>query len=80
MAKVKVKIGDKVRFDPCAEVWIPGYEEHREKVIGTVIEINKKRHWFAVEYKLGDKTLRTSFHFVDLTEGCYARRVEIVHD
>lgn len=76
----KIKIGDKVRFDPCAEVWIPGYEEKREKVTGTVIEINKDRHWFAVEYKLGDKTLRTAFHFVDLEEGYYARRAEIIRE
>ena len=80
MAKIRIKIGDKVRFDPCAEVWVPGSEEYREEVDGTVIEINKKGHWFGVKYKLGDATLRTAFHFVDLVEGYYARRVKIVHD
>lgn len=77
---VKIKIGDKVRFDPVAEVWIPGAEDHRENVIGEVIEINEDRNWFGVKYKLGDEMLRTSFHFVDLEEGYYARRVEIVRD
>lgn len=77
---VKIKVGDKVRFDPVAEVWIPGYEEHREEVVGRVVEIHKDHNWFAVKYELGGKPFRSCFHFIDLEEGYYARRIEIVHD
>ena len=77
---VKIKIGDKVIFDPVAEVWIPGCEEHREEVIGEVIEINEDHNWFRVKYKLGDETLWITFNFIDLVEGHYARRVKIVRD
>ena len=77
---VKIKIGDKVSFDPVAEVWIPGCEDHREEVIGKVIEINKDHNWFAVKYELGGKPFRSCFHFIDLEEGYYARRVKIVRD
>lgn len=55
-----IKIGDKVRFN--------GFEGNQDYLIGKVVEIHKKHHWFAVEYCLGEDNtkLRTSFHFADI--------------
>lgn len=69
-----IKIGDKVRFNPLYGL------STGKKVTGTVVDIHEDRRWFSVVFKLANETLRTSFNFVDLKDGYYARRVEVVHD
>lgn len=63
-----IKIGDKVTFDCLKNINIRGMACGEEWVVGKVIEIHKKHHWFAVEYCLGEDNtkLRTSFHFADI--------------
>lgn len=57
--------GEKVRFDPFAEIIGFGAEDHRGKMVtGTVVMVNYAHKWFSVEY--GCPALRTSFHFADI--------------
>ena len=62
-----VKVGQKVRFDPFGYVTGMGADTVRgEMVIGTVVMVNDKHHWFSVEY--GDSNQRTLFMFCDIGE------------
>lgn len=60
-----VKVGQKVRFDPCSH--LDGFCAEVVKgneVTGTIVMVNYKHGWFSVEY--GDPKARTSFNFVDI--------------
>ncbi len=60
-----IKVGQKVRFDPFAEVMGFGIEENRgDYVTGTVVAVYPRGQWFSVEY--GNPIARTSFKFCDI--------------
>lgn len=60
-----ISVGQKVRFDPFAEITGFGSSDNRGKfVIGTVVSANEPHKWFSVEY--GDPKSRTSFKFCDI--------------
>lgn len=62
-----IVVGDKVRFDPFAEMKGFGAEGNRGNfVTGTVVMVNYEHKWFSVEY--GDPKMRTSFKFCDIGE------------
>lgn len=59
-----IEVGQKVRFDPLAHVF--GYNSRTfrgNKIIGEVVAVYPKQHWFSVAY--GDNQ-RTSFQMVQL--------------
>ena len=60
-----IQVGQKVRFDPFAEVMGFGIEENRgDYVTGTVVMVNEPHNWFSVEY--GNPKARTSFKFCSI--------------
>jgi hypothetical protein len=62
---VRIKIGQKVRFDTLQHVC--GYGVGLIKgnyVTGTVVMVNCSHKWFSVEY--GEPKQRTSFNFCDI--------------
>lgn len=63
-----IKVGQKVRFDPFAEVTGFGSNDNRGNyVTGTVVLVNYKNEWFSVIY--GSPEQRTSFKFSDIGDG-----------
>lgn len=63
--KMRVEVGQKVRFDPFREIKGFGAEDHRgELVTGTVVMVNAPHKWFSVEY--GSPKQRTSFNFCEI--------------
>lgn len=61
----KIKIGQKVQFDPFFSVTGFASDDFRgDYVTGEVIYVNEPHHWFSVEY--GDPKARTSFKFCDI--------------
>ena len=60
-----IQVGQKVKFDPFAEVMGVGVLENRGNyVTGTVVGVYPRGQWFSVEY--GDPKTRTSFKFCDI--------------
>lgn len=58
---IRLRVGQKVKFDPFAELCGLGVSDFRTFYNGTVVYINRKHHWFSV---VDDETkLRTSYHF-----------------
>lgn len=60
-----IKVGQKVRFDPFAE--ITGFDSKNYRgnpVTGTAVMVNVPHKWFSVEY--GNPKARTSFKFCDI--------------
>ena len=66
MAKIKIEVGQKVRFDPFETACGYGIEVLRGKVTGTVAEVYKDHKWFSVVY--GEPKQRISFKFCDVGE------------
>ena len=63
--KMRVEVGQKVRFDPFKETTGFASEDHRNNpVTGTVVMINEPHQWFSVEY--GNPKMRTSFKFCQI--------------
>lgn len=60
-----IKVGQKVRFDPFAEVrgFCSG-DFKGDYVTGTVVMVNEPHKWFSVEY--GFPKMRTSFKFCQI--------------
>lgn len=66
---MRIKIGQKVRFDPLAETRGFGAEDYRGHfVTGTVVMVNARHKWFSVEYLSGSTKQRTSFKFCQIGE------------
>jgi hypothetical protein len=64
---MRVKVGQKVRFDPLGYICGMGSLEVRGNyVTGTVVMVNRPHKWFSVEY--GEPKQRTSFKFCDIGE------------
>ena len=59
-----IRVGQKVRFKPLADVRCHGVTVIDDAVIGTVVMVNEKHSWFSVEY--GDSKMHTSFKFDDI--------------
>lgn len=66
MAKKKIQVGQKVRFDPFETACGYGVEAIRGMVTGTVIEVYENHKWFAVGF--GEPMQRISFKFCDVGE------------
>ena len=66
MAKIKIEVGQKVRFDPFLTDKGYGIEVLRGMVTGTVVEVYKDHKWFSVVY--GEPKQRISFKFCDVGE------------
>lgn len=64
MAKNVINEGQKVRFDPFANVVGLGVDACRGEVVGTVVKVYREHKWFSVVY--GNPKLRTSFNFADI--------------
>lgn len=60
-----IELGQKVVFDPWQGQSGFGDVAGR-KVEGTVVLVHPSHNYFTVEYKLGDKKFKTSFHFADV--------------
>ena len=59
-----ISIGQKVKYDPLADLKGFGMADFHCETTGTVVYINEKHHWFSVVH---DETkLRTSFHFCQI--------------
>lgn len=57
-----IKVGQKVKFDPFAEITGFSSEMNRGKqIVGTVVMVNYPHQWFSVEY--GNLKQRTSYKF-----------------
>lgn len=64
---MRIKIGQKVRFDPLAETRGFGAGDYRGNyVTGTVVMVNIPHKWFLVEYLCGGVKQRTSFKFCQI--------------
>lgn len=62
-----VKVGQKVCFDPMANIVGTMSESYPfGQVTGTVVMVNYKHKWFSVVY--GKPQMRTSFNFADIGE------------
>ena len=60
-----IKVGQKVTFDPFAEITGFGSNDNRGKIVtGTVVFVHYKNEWFSVVY--GNPKMRTSFKFCDI--------------
>ena len=66
MAKHKIEVGQKVRFDPFECAFGYGIEACRGMVTGTIVEVYKDHKWFSVVY--GEPKQRISFKFCDIGE------------
>lgn len=65
---LKIKIGQKVRFDPFRDITGFASDMNRGRdVRGTVVYINEPHKWFSVEY--GKPKARISFNFFDIGHG-----------
>ena len=62
----KIKIGQKVRFNPFHGIRTMGFTDVSNKVVGEVKYINEPHNWFSVEYDGGAGPQRISFNFNDL--------------
>lgn len=59
-----IKVGQKVRYDPLADIKGFALSDFRTESTGTVVYINEKHRWFSV---VNDESrLRTSFHFCQI--------------
>lgn len=59
-----VVVGDKVTFDPFAQMKGMDIGFCRKRVTGEIVEVNYAHKWFSVEY--GCPAVRTSFRFCDI--------------
>lgn len=60
-----IKVGQKVTFDPFAEITGFGANDNRGNIVtGTVVFVNYKNEWFSVVY--GKPELRASFRFDEI--------------
>ena len=66
MARIRVAVGQKVRFDPFGAIDGHGVEACRGMVTGTVVNVYKDHKWFSVAW--GNPEQRTSFKFCDVGE------------
>lgn len=66
-------IGQKVKFDPMRSANVLGMRDRTEKnkVIGTVVAIYPKKHWFLVEYELGESILKTGFKMDEINNSVF---------
>jgi hypothetical protein len=66
---LRIKLGQKVKFDPSEPLSGFGAATSRGNfVTGTVVYINWRHGWFSVEYDCDDTKQRTSFRFEDIGE------------
>lgn len=64
---MKIKIGQKVRFDPMLHIRGYGSEEFRgHYVTGTIVSVNAPHRWFSVEHDFEGVLQRFSFKFCDI--------------
>lgn len=60
-----IKVGQKVTFDPFAEITGFGSNDNRGNIVtGTVVMVNYKNEWFSVAY--GKPELRASFRLDEI--------------
>lgn len=65
-----IDVGQKVRFDPFANLEGPGSRDNKGKMVtGTVAFVNAQDGWFSVVYIANGVNLRTSFWPLDVDEG-----------
>lgn len=65
--RVRIEVGQQVRFDPFEKITGFSSNDNRGKyVTGTVVMVNKPHKWFSVEY--GNPKQRASFKFCDIGE------------
>lgn len=72
-AECPVKVGMTVRYDPYVDITGScGQRDLRgEMVIGTVVYVSEKNHWFAAEQENG---VRTSFFFCEIGKKVVIKR------
>lgn len=71
--EVKIKVGQKVRFDPFQDITGFSSEMNRgNTVTGTVVYVNVPHKWFSVKY--GDPQQRISFKFCEIGNKVYKCR------
>jgi uncharacterized protein Veg len=67
----KIKVGQKVRFDPFQGINCYGAVAIRKKQTGTVVAVYEDHRWFSVEYgDKGETKKRISFNFADIGVTC----------
>lgn len=61
----KLKIGQKVSFDPYRDHRGYGVDEVRGNVTGTIVLVHEDHRYFTTEYGVGNQLFRISFKFND---------------
>lgn len=60
-----IQLGQMVKFNPIRDIRTTIKFGPAKPVKGTIVYINRKHHWFLVEYNETEK-LHTSFHFCEI--------------
>lgn len=68
---MRIKVGQKVKFDPFRGIHTYGYIRSSKDVEGTVVEIFRDHRWFSVQYGEPPNTFKTSFKFDELNNTVY---------
>lgn len=68
---MRIKVGQKVKFDPFKDIRTYGYIRTKKDVEGTIVEVFPDHRWFSVQYGEPPNTFKISFRFEDLNECVY---------
>lgn len=63
-----IRVGQKVQFDPYAEMHSYATASLHSTVTGKVIYVHPTHRYFTAEYDVGDSKFKISFNFKDLHE------------
>ena len=60
-----IQLGQRVKFNPVRDARTSIKFGPAKPVKGTIVYINRRHHWFLVEYNESEK-IHTSFHFCEI--------------